>query len=148
MNLQAYLIGPSLRLRPLIEEDLDELQTIENQKVRIRRWLKRRSPDGRELWLNWAGREKKSSHLMSHFQVGVKQDGSASLGYLVSQDFQKKAFAFEAIQQILFYLKDDLGVREIKALTDTRNEASHRLAKKLGMKQTELIKDADFFKMV
>ena len=50
------------------------------------------------------------------------------------------------MEAILAYLRDRLGAKEVKAWTDTRNEASHRLAKKLGMIQVELIKNADFFK--
>ncbi|MEK6705219.1 MAG: GNAT family protein, partial [Bdellovibrionota bacterium] len=119
--------------------------TLERQKERCTRWAKRRSPDGTELWLNWLGRYKDSGVPAAHFQAGVK-DRVASIGYLVARKFQKQGIATEGLQSIFDYLRDVLAVKEIKAWSDTRNQASHRLAKKLGMTQVDLIKNADFFK--
>jgi hypothetical protein len=41
--------------------------TLEQQVQRCARWEKRRSPDGTEIWLNWAAREKKSKRIIGHF---------------------------------------------------------------------------------
>jgi RimJ/RimL family protein N-acetyltransferase len=120
--------------------------TLEKQRERCTRWAKRRSLDGTELWLNWIGREKTSAKVVGHFQAGVKEDGVASVGYVVAREFQRKGLAFEGMDAVFSYLRDTLGVREIKAWSDTRNEASHRLARKLGMAQVDFIKNADFFK--
>lgn len=119
---------------------------IEKQQERCARWATRRSSDGSELWLNWAGMDRTSKKIVAHFQVGVKSDGVASLGYLVSREFQGKGIATEGLESVFSYLQNNLDVREIKAWTDTRNIASHQLARKLGMTQIEFIKDADFFK--
>lgn len=123
-----------------------EPPTLEQQKERCARWAKRRSPDGTELWLNWAARDKDSACIAAHIQAGVKEDRVASIGYVVGRAFQRKGIATECMESVFKYLREVLGVREIKAWSDTRNEASHRLAKKLGMVQVELVKDADFFK--
>lgn len=120
--------------------------TLEKQRERCARWEMRRSPDGQELWLNWAGRDKTTNEIMAHFQAGVKADAPASVGYLVARAFQRRGFAFEGLDAVFAYLRDALGVHEVKAWTDTRNTASHRLAQKLGMMNVETIKDADFFK--
>lgn len=120
--------------------------TLEKQRERCARWAKRQSPDGKEIWLNWVGREKKTAKVAAHFQAGITDAGIASIGYLVAKRFQKQGFAFEGLEAVFALLWKDFAVREIKAWSDTRNEASHRLAKKLGMVQVELIKDADFFK--
>lgn len=106
----------------------------------------RRSPDGSELWLNWAGRDRATGKVIAHFQVGIKSDGVASVGYLVAKEFQGKGVATEGLQSVFSYISKNLGVREVKAWSDTRNKASHQLAKRLGMNQVEFIKDADFFK--
>ena len=71
--------------------------------------------------------------VIGHFQVGIKPDGVASIGYLVARAHQNKRFSTEALKVVFAYLRDNLGVREVKAWSDTRNLASHRLAKKLGM---------------
>lgn len=123
-----------------------ELPTLETQTERCARWEKRISPDGTELWLNWAARDKVSGHIVAHIQAGMKADRVASIGYVVGRRFQRKGFATEALKATFEYLRTSLGAREVKAWSDTRNEASHALAKKLGMVQVDYIKDADFFK--
>jgi len=120
--------------------------SIEQQTARCIRWAKRKSPDGKELWLNWAGRDRLTNSVVAHFQAGVAENGVASIGYLVARKFQGQGLAYEGLQAVFQYLQDDLEVREVKAWSDTRNIASHRLAKKLGMSQIQFIKDADFFK--
>ncbi len=123
-----------------------EVPTLEQQMERCKRWAKGQSPDGKELWLNWAARDKNSGKIVGHFQAGVKDDGIASIGYVVARDFQRKGLALEALQAVFYFLHKDLAVREVKAWSDTRNQASHQLAQKLGMTKVDQIKDADFFK--
>lgn len=120
--------------------------SIEKQRERCDRWARRRSPDGKEVWLNWIARDKDSGQAIGHFQAGVGQEGRASIGYLVARSHQGKGISTAALHTVFTYLRDRLGVREVKAWSDTRNEASHRLARRLGMVQVDFIKDADFFK--
>jgi ribosomal-protein-alanine N-acetyltransferase len=122
--------------------------TQEKQRERCARWSTRCSPDGSERWLNWAGRHKETKEVIAHFQVGIKATESnvASIGYLVAKSFQRKGFALEGLEAVFTYLRNELGIQEIKAWSDTRNIASHQLAQKLGMVQIDMIKDADAFK--
>lgn len=119
---------------------------LEKAKERCARWSRRMSPDGIEIWLNWVAREKKSETVIAHFQVGVKKDGIATVGYLVSRAEHGKGFATEGLKVIFNFLQNTMHVNEIKAFTDSRNTASHRLALKLGMKESQTIKGADVFK--
>jgi RimJ/RimL family protein N-acetyltransferase len=64
----------------------------------------------------------------------------------VARAYQRNGIATEGLETIFKYLRESLSVREIKAWSDTRNEASHRLVRKLGMVQVDFIKDADSFK--
>ena len=125
-----------------------ECLTLEKQEERCARWEKRASPDGLELWLNWAARDKNSKKIIAHLQAGIKSDQEASIGYLVAKHFQNKGYATEALGAVFLYLEEELKVTEVKAWSDTRNLASHRLAEKMGMVKTEVIKNADFFKGV
>ncbi len=160
---QGVLETARLTLEPICLSHAEELQvffsdpdlhefvpfeppTLEQQREKCLRWEKRWSPDRNELWLNWAGRDKQTGTLIAHIQAGVKQDGVASIGYVVSKRFQNQGFATEALERVFDYLRITLSVREVKAWTDTRNAASHCLAKKLGMVQIEVLKNADFFK--
>ncbi len=123
-----------------------EAPTLEQQTERCLRWAKRLSPDGTELWLNWAARDKETGRIAAHIQAGMKVDRIASIGYVVGRAFQRRGCATECLESVFKYLEESLGAFEVKAWSDTRNEASHRLAQKLGMVQVELIKDANFFK--
>ena len=123
-----------------------EPPTLEQQLERCRRWEKRRSPDGSEIWLNWAAREKESGRIIGHFQAGIKKDNSASIGYVIARASQGKGLATEAMREIFKTLSEKFSVSIVKAWTDSRNVASHRLAQKLGMVHVETIKDADSFK--
>jgi ribosomal-protein-alanine N-acetyltransferase len=123
-----------------------EVPTFEEQQKRCERWSQGRSPDGSEIWLNWAARDKASGKVMGHFQSGIKQDGETSVGYVTARAFHGKGFATEAMRAVLECLRDQYKVKTVKAWSDTRNTASHKLAERLGMKIIETIKDADFFK--
>ncbi len=123
-----------------------EPPTLKQQSERCARWAKRKSPDGKELWLNWLARDTATKKPVGHFQAGVGQDAVASIGYVVGRQFQNQGLATEALGAVFEYLKERLGVRQVKAWSDTRNLASHRLAQKMGMVQIEVIKNADSFK--
>jgi RimJ/RimL family protein N-acetyltransferase len=123
-----------------------EAPTLEQQLERCQRWEKRISPDETEVWLNWASRLTQSGKVIGHFQAGIKADQIASIGYVVSAEYQNQGIGTEALQSVFDFLRDQMRVIEIKAWSDTRNLASHRLAQKMGMTQVELIKDADSFK--
>ena len=123
-----------------------ESPTVDQQRERCARWAKRRSPDGSEIWLNWVTRDEPTGELVAHFQAGLKEDGVASVGYVVARRFQRMGVAAEGLRAVLDYLHAELGAIEAKAWSDTRNLASHRLAERLGMSNVGFIKDADFFK--
>lgn len=99
---QAALSTARLALEPISEGHAEELWelfkdpelhtfvpfeaiSIERQRERCVRWSKRRSPSGDEIWLNWLAREKDDGRPVAHFQAGIKSDGVASIGYLVSR---------------------------------------------------------------
>jgi RimJ/RimL family protein N-acetyltransferase len=135
----------------LMDEELHtyvpfEASSLEQQKQRCARWAKRISPDGEEIWLNWVARHQESGMVAGHFQAGVRRDQVASVGYVVARSFQGKGFATEAMSAVFDLLKTEFAVKEVKAWSDTRNIASHKLAKKLGMNQIQVVQGADFLK--
>jgi [ribosomal protein S5]-alanine N-acetyltransferase len=165
VNLESPLDTRRLVLEPVTEQHAGELcnlfsdpelhklvplevPTLEQQRERCIRWAKRQSPDTSEVWLNWAAREKRSKKIVAHFQAGIKSSENyvASVGYLVGREFQRRGLAHEGLEAVFNFLKAQYSIREVKAWSDTRNLASHGLAKKLGMVQVDSIKDADFFK--
>lgn len=73
-------------------------------------------------------------------------DATAHVAYFVFRAHQRQGFAAEAVAAVLAHLSEALGVREARALLDTRNEGSWRLLERLGFTRARLIKNADHFK--
>ena len=90
----------------------------------------RRSPDGGELWLNWAVRLTSGGYA-GLVEVTVHADRSASIAYFVFPAYQRQGIAGEAVAAVLGHLKA-AGVGEARATVDTRNAASIGVLERLG----------------
>ena len=106
----------------------------------------RRSPDGREAWLNWALREKGSGDYVGTLEATVEKDKLAFIAYMVFAPYQRRGFAAEACGRLLQHLFEDYGVGVVAAEIDTRNAASIALVESLGFERVGFQKDADRFK--
>ena len=106
----------------------------------------RRSPDGREAWLNWAVREKHSGDYVGTLEATVEEDPLAFIAYMVFVPYQRRGFAAEACRRLLEHLLDDYRVGVVVAEIDTRNSASIALVESLGFEQVGFQRDADHFK--
>jgi RimJ/RimL family protein N-acetyltransferase len=96
-------------------------------------WEKRISPDGMELWLNWALRQRAHDQLIGHLQAGVVPD-HADMAWIVGSRWQRQGYAKEAARAVLDFL-DRLGVREVRASIHPQHTASIKIAEHLGMRQ-------------
>lgn len=105
----------------------------------------RHSPDGAELWFNWAIRSKDDDVCLGCVQITLRQDNRAQMAYEVGVPYWRRGYATEACACVIKALFA-AGVVEICAELDTRNHASIRLLERLGFVRGELKRDADFFK--
>jgi RimJ/RimL family protein N-acetyltransferase len=144
----AFLFAPlqDQRLYTFIPDDppasLDALQS------RYRRWEKRASPDGREIWLNWAARLRASTEWIGTFQATIGKDRQAVLAYMIFSPFQRQGFAREGCLRVIRRLVDGYGVRVVAAEIDTRNAGSIALVRSLGFRVVATTYGADAFKGV
>ena len=106
----------------------------------------RRSPDGREAWLNWAVRERGSGDYAGTLEATVHDHRKATVAYMVFVPYQRRGFAAEACGRLLEHLFDDYRVGVVAAEIDTRNAASIALVESLGFERVGFQKDADHFK--
>ncbi|MDT4953429.1 MAG: [ribosomal protein S5]-alanine N-acetyltransferase [Acidobacteriota bacterium] len=106
----------------------------------------RESPDGDEVWLNWAIRLKQQDKYIGTVQATVRQNGSSLLAYEFSPDFWGNGYATESCLRIIESLFADYGVVVVIAEVDTRNAASCNLLERLSFERVSTRKDADFFK--
>ena len=123
----------------------DPPKSVEALRERYERLERRRSLDGSELWLNWAVR-KTGGDYVGLVEATVRADASAHVAYFVFSPFQRQGFAAETVEAVLINLQRDLGLRQARALLDTRNDASWRLLERLGFRRERLIKAVDYFK--
>ena len=94
--------------------------------------LERGAPEGSgEIWLNWAIRLLPSREYIGTLQATIYRDHAASIAYVLSPTHWRFGYATEAVQWLLEHLATELGVVEIRASVDTRNEASWRLLERL-----------------
>lgn len=106
----------------------------------------RRSPDGREAWLNWAVRLRGEARYVGRLEATVREDGTALVAYELSPEFWGHGYAAEGVAWLLGELSNGAGVREVLAHVDTRNRASIRLLERLGFERVAHTPGADFFK--
>src|SRR5262245_41085521 len=69
--------------------------TLDEVEARYRRLATRRSPDGSERWLNWAGGLKSTGEYAGLFEATVCPDSTALLAYMVFMPFQNQGYARE-----------------------------------------------------
>lgn len=140
----------SLRLTPMVECDTDALfRLLKDPEIhvftgghppasadyvtaRIRRRESRRSPAGDELWLNWTLRLIADQSVVGYVQAGVTE-GKADMAWVVGVPYQRRGYASEASQRVLQWLRDHLGVHEVRANIHPDHVASHRVARNIGL---------------
>jgi [ribosomal protein S5]-alanine N-acetyltransferase len=106
----------------------------------------RRSPDGREAWLNWAVRERTSGDYAGTLEAPVHDNRTATVAYMVFVPRQRRGFAAEACGRLLTHLFQNYRVGMVAAKIDTRNVASIALVESLGFERVAFHKDTDHFK--
>lgn len=113
---------------------------------RYTRLAARRSPDGQEIWLNWAARRRDTGAYVGVIEASVYADRTASLAYMVFPPFWRQGYAREGCARVLAHLCDDYEVSRVAAEIDIRNAASIRLVESLGFRRVATLPNADFFK--
>jgi RimJ/RimL family protein N-acetyltransferase len=164
LDPEALLFTPRLVLDPIRSEHAAQLFTLLQDDLlyafipddppaslaalqdRYRRWERRTSADGREVWLNWAARLRESSEWIGTFQATITEDCQALLAYMIFSPYQRQGVAREGCQRVIEHLVDAHGVQVVAAVIDTRNTASIALVESLGFQLVATTNGADTFK--
>jgi RimJ/RimL family protein N-acetyltransferase len=75
-----------------------------------------------------------------------REHRGGEIGYVVNPDFGGHGYATEAVRRLLGLAFDDLGLHRVIARVDARNDASARLARRLGMRQEAYLVRNEWFK--
>ncbi len=137
-----------LRIEPLVESHARKLfhalqdlrlyrfyagqppPTIGELERRYAGWAKRISPDGSQIWLNYALR-KDDGVYVGWIQATIAGD-VATIGYDVFPDFWRQGYGSEACGRLVRALCTEAPVRRVVAMVDSENLASIRLLQRLG----------------
>lgn len=106
----------------------------------------RHSPDGHEVWLNWALRQRAAGIYVGTVQATVRQDHTALLAYMIFVPFWRQGYAREGCAHVIAHLFEEYHVSRVAAEIDTRNTTSIRLVEALGFTRVGTTPGADFFK--
>jgi ribosomal-protein-alanine N-acetyltransferase len=100
-------------------------------RARFTKLESRRSPSGREQWLNWVIRLP-SSELIGYVQATVHPDGRAAIAYEMSSAYWGRGLARKAVQVMISELVGRYRVRSLSSVLKRENLRSMRLLERLG----------------
>jgi [ribosomal protein S5]-alanine N-acetyltransferase len=134
----------------------DAPASVEALERRYRKLSSRRSPDGSEVWLNFAMRLRegttpedaavRQATYVGTLEATVFPNRSAYIAYTVFVPFWRQGYAREGSARMLRHLLEDYRVLVVVAEMDTRNAASVSLAEALGFERVGTTLGADHFK--
>jgi RimJ/RimL family protein N-acetyltransferase len=152
-------MGRSLTLEPQTAAHAEEMFALlsdaalyryENQPPPSLEWLRerftklesRRSPDGRQRWLNWVIRLP-GGELAGYVQATVHEDGRAAIAYVLGAKYWGRGLATEAVRAMIGELVRHHGVSNLTAVFKRDNLPSRRLLERLGFSPAPLTVEAD-----
>lgn len=103
----------------------------------------RRSPDGREAWLNWVVRLPDGA-LAGYVQATVLASGAALVAYELASRHWHQGIGTRAVSAMLEELRTAYGARLFVAVLKARNWRSLALLRKLGFAQADPAEAARF----
>lgn len=134
---------------PAIYDYIPQLPPADSQALqdRYQKLENTQSPDGKEVWLNWAIRLKDEPAYIGRFEATViKAEKTAFIAYLLGVDYWGKGYATEACCAVLRELKNTFHVEKVKVILDQRNTRSIRILEKCGFTLVSTQENAEFFK--
>jgi [ribosomal protein S5]-alanine N-acetyltransferase len=118
---------------PQLYEFLDEapLKSVQELAEKLARSEGRRSPDGKELWLNWVVRVE-SGALAGFVQATVEENGDTNIAYVFGKRFHGQGLASAAVRRMIEMVVADHHASTLFIVAEAANLPSVRLAERLG----------------
>jgi len=114
---------------------------VETLTRRYEFWEKHNSPDGSQLWLNWAVRERQGGALIGHAQATVAV-AYTEVAWVIGTSRQNRGYASEAAIGVVKWLLG-FGVCEIRASIHPEHEASIKVAERAGLMRTDVVANGE-----
>jgi len=116
--------------------------SVEALRARYERLAARRSPDGRQQWLNWAIWSGADRAYVGYVQATVEA-GNAQVAYVVFRPFWGRGHGRDAVAEMMRLLRAEFGVRRFSARVDVRNQRSRALLEALGFQCVAIHPEAE-----
>ena len=110
--------------------------SIEALRERYRTLESRRSPDGRQLWLNWVVRLRDAGLAIGYVQATVLAEGRALIAYEFGSAWWGQGYAHEATVAAIRELHEACGATTLGAVFKQTNHRSRTLLERLGLRPT------------
>jgi RimJ/RimL family protein N-acetyltransferase len=150
-HVHAELTGPRLALEPLRLEHERELaplladpalhvftggepDTPAERRARIARQVRGRSPDGRDVWMNWVLRD--GTDAVGTLQATLRPDRVAEVAWVVFTPFQGRRYAREAAVVLVEWLLVSGTADAVVAHIHADHAASAAVARAAGLAPT------------
>lgn len=154
LECEPLVAGHAARLLPELrnaalyrfipQDPPDDVETLTARFERLEH--EPHSPDGSELWLNWAMRQRTTGAFVGTLEASVVPESSAEIAYFVFEPHQRTGYAKEGVSVLIDHLFGQYQIEVVVAEIDTRNVPSISLVKSLGFECVALRANADFFK--
>ena len=107
-------------------------------RARFSRLESRRSPDGREQWLNWVVRLP-NSELAGYLQASVFPTGRAAIAYVLASRHWGRGLGTQAVAAMIDELGANHGVTALSAVLKRSNVQSLRLLERLRFSHADAV---------
>ena len=106
--------------------------SIESLRRRYERLVTRKSPDGVEIWLNWAVRTLQPPVYIGYVQATIRKNGWAEIAFVLFHEFWGQGYGKESVTAMLQELNKTYFVSNFRAFVNPRNWPSRGLLQSLG----------------
>jgi ribosomal-protein-alanine N-acetyltransferase len=103
----------------------------------------RKSPDGKEVWLNWPARLRDRGKYVGIFQATVCPGRTAEIAYIIFAEYRRQGYAMEGCRRIVEHLFASYSLMRISAKINTANRASIGMIERLGFERVLITRNAD-----
>jgi [ribosomal protein S5]-alanine N-acetyltransferase len=118
-------------------------RSVEELTGRFRILSARKSPDGKEVWLNWPALLRDSGKYVGIFQATVCPGKTAEIAYIIFAEYRRQGYAMEGCRRIVDHLFANYSLTSISAKIDTANRASICMIERLGFERVLITRNAD-----
>jgi RimJ/RimL family protein N-acetyltransferase len=138
LNLEPLAVSHAKEMHPVLSDvrlhkftggdpPASEASLAQTYSIRV----KQLSPDGKQLWLNWAVREQYSGSAIGYVQATVELEQTL-IAWVIGVDWQSQGYASEAARGLVAWLTE-FDFSRVRAEIHPDHHASKGVAKQAGL---------------